>query len=319
MYSNQPETPLQFLIQYKKTILIVIFALFALTVVLDGTYTVDTQEQAVVTRFGKYLTTTDPGLHFKIPFVDDTYLIKVEKQYTQEFGFRKNNLRRSEGPKNNIPKESWMLTGDLSIAEVRWVIQYRITDPAAYLFNFRRPEEFMRDLSEMDMRTLVGDRSFHEATQRDRAAMSVEATNNMYKYMTKYNMGLEVNNVQIHESLPPQPVMASYNDVNVAKQEQETLINEARQQYNKIILEVKGQAKAKINDAKGYAAQRVNNAKGDVAAFMKLEAEYLKAPEITKQRLYLEAMDNILAGAVIKVVDEDLQSILPHLSLDGGR
>ena len=137
--------------------------------------------------------------------------------------------------------------------------------------------------------------------------------------MTKYNMGLEVNNVQIHESLPPQPVMASYNDVNVAKQEQETLINEARQQYNKIILEVKGQAKAKINDAKGYAAQRVNNAKGDEAAFMKQEAEYLKATEITNQRLYLEAMDNILAGAVIKVVDEDLQSILPHLSLDGGR
>ena len=280
-------------------------------------YTVDANENVVVLRLGKYSHTTMPGLHFKIPLVDQVYPVKVDYQYKKEFGFRTLKAGvRTEYSKRNYSGESWMLTGDLNIAEVRWIIQYKIKDAADFLFNVRDVDNTIQDVSEATLRLMIGDRSFTEVLQTDRVAIANNAKDHMQGILDKYKTGISIKMVQLQSVLAPDPVADSFNEVNRALQEQETLINEANQAFNKEIYRAEGEAKQLINEAKGFAVERKNNANGDVAAFELILAEYKKAPQITKDRYFIETMDEIFSNTPNKViVDTRLENFLPMLNL----
>ncbi|NOZ09257.1 MAG: FtsH protease activity modulator HflK [FCB group bacterium] len=303
-----------------RKIIYIILAILAVIVLFSSFYTVEANENAVVLRFGKYTTTTGPGLHFKLPYgIDKVYPVKVDYQFKQEFGFK--TVRpgvRSQYSKSNFEEESWMLTGDLNIAEVQWIIQYKIKDPVAYLFNVRDVENTIRDVSEATMRLMVGDRSFQEALQSERRNIAEQSRTRMQTIMDKYDTGISIQLVQLQDVHPPTPVADSFNEVNRAKQEQETLVNEARQAYNKEIYRVEGEAERLINEANGYAIERVNTAKGDVALFDAVLKEYRKAEQITKDRLYYETMEKVLSQMKGKIIiDKKLENILPLLDLNG--
>ena len=294
---------------------------FVAVVLINSFYTVEANENGVVTRLGKYLTTTMPGLHFKIPIIDSVEKVKVDYQYKLEFGFK--TVRpgvKTKYSSRNFDHESWMLTGDLKIAEVRWVVQYKIKDAANYLFKVKNVENTIRDVSEATMRLMIGDRSFNEVLQSERRAIADEATTQMQNILDDYDTGISVQMVQLQGVVPPAPVADSFNEVNRAKQEQETSINEAKQGYNKKIYNVEGEAEKIVNEAKGYAIDRINSAKGDVASFEKVLKEYKKAPQITKDRIYLETMEEVLSKVPNKVlVSSELENFLPMLNLKGGK
>tara|TARA_B100002052_G_scaffold219631_1_gene201618 strand:+ start:3842 stop:4816 length:975 start_codon:yes stop_codon:yes gene_type:complete len=284
-------------------------------IVISSIYTVDANENAVILRLGKYHATTGPGLQFKIPFVDSVYKVKVDYQYKEEFGFR--TLRpgvKSAFSTRGYEEEAWMLTGDLKIADVRWVVQYKIKDARDYLFNVKNVDETIKDVSESAMRLMIGDRSFIEVIQTERVAIADNAKLYMQSLLDKYNCGVSIQLVQLQGVVPPEPVADSFNEVNRAKQDQETLINEAKQAYNKQIYRIEGEAQKIITEAEGYAIERVNNAKGDVALFESVLKEYLKAPQITKDRLYIETMEQILSANKNKIiVDKDIEHLVPFL------
>ncbi len=281
-------------------------------------YTVDANENAVVVRLGKYLHTTEPGLHFKIPLIDSVYKIKVDYQWKEEFGFRTNKPGvRTSYSKNNHENESWMLTGNLKIAEVHWVVQYKIKDPVSYLFNVKNVENTIRDVSEATMRLMIGDRSFKEVLQKERIAIANEAKIKMQEILDMYGSGIQIQMTQLQGVVPPVPVADSFNEVNRAKQEEETMVNEANQEYNKIIYNSEGIAEKLITEAEGYAVERVNEAKGDAELFNAVLREYKKAPAITEKRLFLEKMEKVLSGMENKmIIDSKLEGVLPFLNLD---
>ena len=282
---------------------------------ISSVYTVDANENAVVLRLGKYYTTTQPGLQFKLPIIDSIYKVKVDYQYKEEFGFR--TLRpgvKSAFSTRGYEEEAWMLTGDLKIADVRWVVQYKIKDARDYLFNVKNIDETIKDVSESAMRLMIGDRSFIEVIQTERVAIADQAKSYMQETLDRYKTGVAVQLVQLQGVVPPEPVADSFNEVNRAKQDQETLINQAKQGYNKQIYRIEGEAQKIITEAEGYGIERVNNAKGDVALFESVLKEYLKAPQITKDRLYIETMEYVLSKNKNKIiVDKDIENLVPFL------
>lgn len=299
-------------------IALILIVLFGLTSI----YTVDANEQGVVLTLGRYTRTTEPGIQFKLPFgLEKVYKVKVDYQYKQEFGFRtKQSGQRTQYSSKNYADESWMLTGDLNIAEVEWIVQYKVKNPKDYLFNIRGIENTIRDVSESTMRLMIGDKSFQEVLKSGREIVSNDAKKHMQMILDQYQSGISIQLVQLQDVLPPKPVSDSFNEVNRAKQEQESVINEARQAYNKEIYKVEGDAQRMISEAEGYAIERVNNAKGDVQLFSSVLKEYKKAPQITKDRLYIENMELILKKIPNKViVDDKLENILPLLDLSKER
>lgn len=293
----------------------------AIVIIFFSFYTVNANENGVVLRLGKYSHTTLPGLHFKIPALDRVYKVRVDYQYKMEFGFRTLKAGvRTEYSKRNFNGESWMLTGDLNIAEVHWIIQYKIKDAADYLFRVRDVENTMRDVSEATMRLMIGDRSFTEVLQAERRAIADEAKEHMQEILDKYQTGIAIKMVQLQGLLPPKPVADSFNEVIRAEQEEETLVNEANQAFNKEIYRAEGEAKKLINEAKGYAVERINNALGDANRFELVLAEYKKAPQITKDRYYIETMNKVLSKTPDKIiVDTKLDNVLPLLNLNEGK
>ena len=283
---------------------------------ISSIYTVDANENAVVLRFGAYSDTKGPGLQFKLPFIDTVKKVKVDYQYKQEFGFRR--LRpgiKTQYSTRGYENESWMLTGDLKIAEVKWVVQYKIKDAKDYLFNVKNVENTIFDVSEAAVRLMIGDRSFIEVLQSERESIALESRKYMQQLLDDYNSGVSIQLVQLQGVVPPEPVADSFNEVNRAKQEQETLINEAKQAYNKQIFLIEGEAEKIITEANGYAIERTNQAKGDVALFESILSEYNKAPQITKDRLYLETMEEVLSNNRNKIiVDKDIENLVPFLN-----
>ncbi len=297
-----------------------LFALiFVAIIIFFSVYTVNANENGVVLRLGKYVQTTMPGLHFKIPFLDQVYLVKVDYQYKEEFGFRTLKAGvRTEYSKRNYSSESWMLTGDLNIADVHWIIQYKVKDAADFLFNVRDVGNTIRDVAEATMRLMIGDRSFKEVLQTERISIAEESRVKIQQILDRYKSGISIQMVQLQGVLPPAPVADSFNEVNRAKQEQETLINEAGQAFNKEIYKAEGEAEKIINEAQGYAIERVNTAIGDAAQFEMLLAEYKKAPQITRDRFFIETMNEILGNTPNKIiVDTKLDNLLPLLNLGG--
>ncbi len=297
--------------------IIVLIALGAWT----AYYTVPSDSVAVVQRFGKYLKEVPPGLHFKLPLGADTAsIVPVKRQLKQEFGFSTPGARDPfQSPKDG-KRETEMVTGDLNAALVEWVVQYRISDPAKFLFEVREPRETLRYVSESVMRSVVGDRTVDEVITIGRQEIETDALIKMQELSTKYEMGISIDQVQLKNINPPGPVQESFNEVNQAQQEKEKLINEARREYNKVIPLAEGEKDQRIREADGYRLKRINEAEGDAARFNALFAEYSKAPEVTRRRIYIETLQEILPGIRSKIiVDEQSQGILPLLNLDAPR
>jgi membrane protease subunit HflK len=281
-------------------------------------YTVGPESQGVVRRFGKYLQTVDPGLHFKLPFgIDTVTVLPTRRQLKLEFGFATqgyvtNPIQAGQDP----DAEKSMVTGDLNAALVEWVVQYRIEDPSQYLFEVRNPGETLRDLSEAAMREVVGDRTVDELITIGRQDIEIEALARMQELSKRYHLGVRVDQVQLKNVNPPREVQASFNEVNKAQQDRENAINIANGEYNKVVPKAKGEADQTVRAAEGYRFKRVNEAEGDVAAFSAVLQQYIKAPEITRTRLYLETMSEILPETGQKIiVDESLRQLLPVLPL----
>jgi membrane protease subunit HflK len=291
--------------------------LAALTV-WSAFYTVPSDSVAVVQRFGKYLKQVQPGLNFKLPLgVDVATIVPVKRQLKQEFGFATLGAADPYQSSQDGPKETQMVTGDLNAALVEWVVQYRISDPIKFLFDVREPSTTLRAVSESVMREVVGDRTVDEVITIGRQEIEAEALIKMQALSTKYQMGISIDQVQLKNINPPQPVQASFNEVNQAQQEKEKLINEARRDYNKVIPLAEGEKDQRIREADGYRLKRINEAEGDVARFSALLTEYHKAPEVTRRRIYIETLQEVLPGIRSKIIlDAKMQSILPFLNLD---
>src|SRR5215469_10257650 len=292
--------------------------LLLMGVLLTSDYTVGAESEAVVLRFGRFLKTVEPGLHFKLPFgIDAVTVLPTRRQLKLEFGFGSsgyltNPIQVGENP----DEEKSMVTGDLNAALVEWVVQYRIEDPRQYLFDVRNPGETLRDLSEAAMREVVGDRTVDELITIGRQDIETEALARMQESSKRYQLGIRVDQVQLKNVNPPSQVQASFNEVNKAQQDRENAINIANGEYNKVVPKAKGEADQTIRAAEGYRFKRVNEAEGDVAAFSAVLQQYVKAPEITRTRVYLETMSEILPKTGQKIiVDESLRQLLPILPL----
>ena len=245
-------------------------------------YTVPSDSVAVVQRFGKYLKDVPPGLHFKLPLgIDAATTVPVKRQLKQEFGFTTPGATDPFQSPRDGKRETEMVTGDLNAALVEWVVQYRISDPAKFLFEVRQPGVTLRHVSESVMREVVGDRTVDEVITIGRQEIETEALVKMQELSSKYAMGISIDQVQLKNINPPKPVQESFNEVNQAQQEKEKLINEARRDYNKVIPLAEGEKDQRIREADGYRLKRINEAEGDAARFSALLAEYSKAPEVT--------------------------------------
>lgn len=282
-------------------------------------YTVPSDSVGLVTRFGKYLKEEPAGLHFKVPWgADEVTIVPVKRQLKQEFGFSTAGATNRSQTRADNQAQSQMVTGDLNAALVEWVVQYRIEDPKKYMFDVRNPAETLRDLSESVMREVVGDRTVDEVITIGRQEIEDEALVKMQELTTKYGIGVSIDQVQLKNINPPQPVQESFNEVNQAQQEKESLINAARREYNKVVPLAEGEKDQRIRAADGYRLKRINEAEGDVARFNAVLEEYLKAPEVTRRRIYIETLQDVLPTLDSKIImDEGGQQILPLLPLGG--
>ena len=297
-------------------LLLIVFVVAVLA--MTSYYTVAADSEGVVLRFGKYLKTVEPGLHFKLPFgIDAVTILPTRRQLKLEFGFTTPGyLTNPIQPSQDPMEEKSMVTGDLNAVLVEWVVQYRIEDPSQYLFDVRNPGGTLRDVSEAAMREVIGDRTVDEVITIGRQDIETEALTRMQELSKRYHLGIRVDQVQLKNVNPPAQVQASFNEVNKAQQDKQNAINIANGEYNKVIPKAKGQADETIRAAEGYRFKRVNEAEGDVAAFSAVLQQYIKAPDITRTRLYLETMEDVLPETGPKIiVDESLRQLLPVLPL----
>jgi membrane protease subunit HflK len=281
-------------------------------VLFTSFYTIQPDEQGVVLRFGKYLKTTEPGLHFKLPLgVDEAIKVKTKLILQEEFGFR-TRAALAEKQRSGLESESLMLTGDLNVAEVEWIVQFQISDPQKFLFQVRDPVTNVRDIAQAIMRRVVGDRLVTDVLTVGRIEISDEAVLLMQDVLNKYDMGVRIVSIKLQDVNPPEPVKPSFNDVNAAKQEQEQLINQAERRYNEVIPEARGQALKQVAQARGQASALLNRAQGEAAKFSAVLKDYKEAPQLTKSRLYFDAMQEVFAKQESMVlVDERVKGVLP--------
>ncbi|MGH9888589.1 MAG: FtsH protease activity modulator HflK, partial [bacterium] len=281
-------------------------------------YQVEPDEVGVVQRFGAYVRTSEPGPHVKFPFVEAVTKVPVQRQLKMEFGFRTVHAgQQSEFEQTPEQQaEAMMLTGDLNVAVVEWIVQYRIKDAKAYLFHVRNVPGTFRYMSEAAMRQVVGDHSVDEVITIGREAIALQAKEELQRLCNLYGIGIEVQQLVLQDVNPPDPVKPAFNEVNQAIQEKERAINDAWADYNKSVPRAKGEAEQAVRSAEGYALERVNNAEGDAKRFDAFYEEYRKAPAVTRKRIYLETMRTMLPKAGRKVVlDEKARGVLPLLQL----
>lgn len=296
-------------------------AIVILGIILLSTtfYSVATDEVGVVKRMGAYTRTVQSGLHMKLPFaIEKVHKVRVKHVFKQEFGFATERPGvRTVYRRGDFSAESLMLTGDLNAAVVEWIVQFRISDPVLYLFKVRGVPQTLRDVAEAAMRQIVGDRSVTEVLTVGRREVADEAHLVMQEILNSYETGIQIETVNLKDVNPPIPVKPSFNEVNEAKQEKERLINEAWSEYNRAIPAAEGEAERVIRDAEGYALARVNRAEGDAERFVAVWREYSRARDVTKRRLYLETMSEILPQIPNKIiVDPELKNLIPLLQLD---
>lgn len=304
-----------------KSIKLIIIGLLAIIFLWSSWFTISPEEVGVVLRFGKFSRTVNPGLSFKIPFgIEVMTKVPVKRQLKEEFGFKTASADvRTQYVRGGFEDESLMLTGDLNAAQVEWIIQYRISDPYLFLFKVRSARKTLRDVTESIMREIVGDRTVNEIITVGRQDIEITVMEKLQDKLTQYETGIKIDQVILQDVNPPDEVKASFNEVNEAEQEKEKSINQARSEYNKVIPRAKGEAEQKIEEARGYALERVNNALGEANRFNALFKAYVKAPEVTRQRIYLETMEEILAKVGKKLItDDNASGILPLFNMQEG-
>lgn len=287
--------------------------------VITSFYTVQPSEEAVIVRMGKYSETTSPGLHFKLPFgIDAAIKVKTKLVLQEEFGFRSTDSSQNEVTKyqkDTFARESLMLTGDLNVADVEWIVQYQISDPRKYLFQAQDPGRNIRDVSEAIMRRVVGDRTVNETLTTGRVEIASEAQRLTQEVLDKYDLGIRVVTIKLQDVNPPDLVKPSFNEVNAAKQEQEKAINMAEEEYNKVIPEARGKAEETLSQAEGYAAAVVNRAKGEAERFTLTLQEYRRGPDVTRKRIYLETMEELFTRFdKVTIVDDKVKGLMPVFS-----
>jgi membrane protease subunit HflK len=299
----------------------VIGALIVLVLLFTTLYQVQPEEVGVVVRLGRYVRTTEPGLRVKIPFVEQVYKIPVQRQLKEEFGFRTAEAGvRTSFSTEDFNAEAVMLTGDLNVAVVEWIVQYRVSDPYLYLFKVRNVTGTFRAMTEAVMRQVVGDRTVTEVLTVGRQAIETRVEELLRAMTQQYEMGITVEQVVLQDVNPPDSVKPSWDEVNQAQQQRDRLINEARAEYNKVIPLARGEAEQAVLEAEGYGLNRVNRAQGESARFRSVYDAYRRAPDVTRRRLYLETMERVLPRMGGKVLlDPDLRGIVPLLPLDGLR
>jgi membrane protease subunit HflK len=304
--------PLRFLFGLIGVIGIVITLISLLT----GFVSIPTNSVGVKLRFGAYHSTEGPGLAYAIPYVDEIRLVPTQRLLKLEFGFTTSGSTNEYQGDTSPDDTETMITGDLNTALVPWIVQYRITDPKQYLFGAREPEQTLRDLSESVMREVIGDRTVDEVLTIGRHDIETATLGRLAKLCSEFELGMQIQQVQLATVRPPPTVQAAFNEVNQAQQEKQTAINQAWAIYNDAVPNAHGQAKEREKQAEAYAFRRVNGAKGDTEKFTLLLTEYAKAPEITRQRLYFEAMESILPALDHKViVDDSVKSVLQTLPI----
>lgn len=302
----------------KRYLVKILIGLAVVILVFTAVKTVGPEEEGVVIQLGEYNRTVLPGLNFIIPFVETMYKIPVQRQLKQEFGFRTSQAgQSSEYVKSGYADESMMLTGDLNLTDVEWVVQYRIVDSYNYLFRVRNADKTLGDMSEAAMRKIVGDRTVNEVLTVGRQEISTSVEVLLQEMCEEYENGIRIDQVVLQDVNPPEPVKPSFNAVNEAQQERETLINQAEAEYNRVIPRARGIAEETIQLAEAYALTRVNGARGEADRFNSVFAAYVKSPEVTKQRIYLETLEKILPKIGNKVITDDQGSnVLPLLNLN---
>jgi membrane protease subunit HflK len=306
-----PDIPLKY-------IRVAVLALLAVVLVINSVYTVQPEEIAVVLRFGAFDSDRigGPGLHFKVPLMDRVIKVPVQRQLKQEFGFRTVGVSAGRSDYQEVPDESNMLTGDLNAAVVEWEVQYRISDPEKYLFHVRNVADTFRDMSEAVMRQVVGDRTVNEVLTIGRTDVENTAETKLQELAEQYETGITVDQVILQDVNPPDRVRPSFNEVNQAQQEKEQKINIAQKEFNQEIPAAEGEALRMVQEAEGYKIGRINRAEGEATRFRALFTEYSKAPEVTRRRIYLETMGEILPKVGSKVViDEQVEGLVPLLGL----
>ena len=290
-------------------------------------YTVEPEETAVVLRLGKYQATEGSGLHFKIPFGIDTILkVKTERIFKEEFGFKTNSSSSGRTTYDNRSRldESLILTGDLNVSEIEWIVQYKIEDPVKFLFSIKDPVSTIRDISEAVTRKIIGNANVTDVLTTERASLANAIQIEMQKTLKRFDIGVKIETFKFQDVNPPQKVKAAFNAVNEAEQQRESMIQNAKEQYNNQVPKARGEAKSSLQKAEGYAMERVNIAQGDANRFLALLNEYKKYPDVTRRRMYLETMERIYPKMKdIVIVDSEssktgITPLLPLESFEGG-
>ena len=297
---------------------LIVVGVIILILLASSFYQIRPEEIGLILRFGKFVRTTEPGLHIKIPYVEKLEKVPVQRQLKMEFGFRTitPGIRTEYRVTPESLREAVMLTGDLNVAVVEWIVQYKIKDAYKYLFKIRDVDSTFHYMNEAVMRKIVGDSSVDEVITIGRARIANEAKEELQVLCDLYEIGIEVSQLILQDVNPPDPVQPSFNDVNESLQEKERKINDARAEYNQIIPKAKGEAEQVISAAEGYAMERINRAQGDANRFKNIYREYARAPLVTRKRLYLETINQILPKISKKIIfDENQKNILPLLNL----
>lgn len=305
------------------SILLVVLLIVMAWGVWTSFYTVQPEERAVVKRFGAVIAITDPGLHFRMPFgIDTVQLVATERVLKQEFGFRSEGTRdggRTAYSDQAFEDESLMLTGDLNMIVVEWVVQYRINDPIKFLYRLREPTRTLRDISESVMRRIVGNMLGSAVLTVGRVEIQSMAREEIQQIMDDYDAGIRISTVEMQDVVPPPAVQPAFNEVNEARQERERMINEAQKRVNQEIPNAEGQALRMVAEAQGYATERVNRALGESVRFTAVLAEYERVPEVTRSRLYLETLNEVLPNiGQILVVQDGQVGPFPLLDVNRG-
>ena len=290
-------------------------AFIVLQAVAGAFYTIKPGEVGIVLRFGQYHRTTTPGLHFKIPYVDEMTKVDVESVRKEEFGFRTRTPGAAAYDRKGFDMEALMLTGDKDVIEVAWIVQYKVSDPVLFLYRVRDVAQIVRDASETVTRRIVGNMDF-DYVLSNREILAANARKELQDQLNRLESGVAVMTLQLLDINPPEQVKPAFNEVNIADQDMKRLVNEAEETYNRVIPKARGSAKQIVEEARGYAVERTNRANGETNRFKAIVKEYEGAEEVTRQRLYLEAMQEILPQVEqVYVVDGSQQNILPLLDL----
>ncbi|MCQ2603835.1 MAG: FtsH protease activity modulator HflK [Spirochaetia bacterium] len=304
--------PPQFRLPKGKSLYSIILVVLIMGILATGIYQVDQREESVILLLGKFNRITGPGLHLKMPFgIEKNYNVPTQVIQNMSFGFRTNEYGGSQT--NDYPQESVMLTGDLNIVDVEWIIQYRITDPRAWLFNVLEKEKTIRDISQSTLNMLVGDRTIMDVIGEERNNIEIQGQELINNVLGSYKLGINVIAVKLRNIVPPRgAVQDAFEDVTKAQQDMNRFINEGKEAYNNEIPKARGQADQIVQEAMGYAKERVNKAQGDAARFDAVYAEYVKSKDITKTRLYIEMIEDVFKGDKAgDLIDRDLENFLP--------